>query len=253
MTTESWAGVAIAGDVSGIADAVRSRDWIDGTLADAAGTLDGLSLLADPLGDLGRAGADWLIEHVGPLSEPLDWLAGDPAGIAAHARSLRDVAGRLSAEAEELARAVGAEASGWSGVAEEAYRGWIVRRTGELRTLGAAAGMSAMISQESGGLAGAVRLMIRDAVDAVVGRLIASAAELIATAGVGTPAVVARVTALCAVWAGRISQWLKSLIGSLRELLATSDRLAALVRQRVRPQDVRPGVDPSQAPESRVR
>jgi hypothetical protein len=240
MTAGAWAEIAIAGDVAGIADAVRSREWVDGTLADAAGALDGLSLTADPLGDLGRLGADWLIEHVRPLSEPLDWLAGDPAGVAAHAWSLRDVAGRLSAEAEELARAVGAEVSGWSGVAEEAYRAWIVRRAGELRTLGVAAGTSAAITEESGGLAGAVRLMIRDAVEAVVGRLITSAAELIATGGVGTPAVVARVAALCAFWAARISRWLKALIASLRQLLARSERLAGLLRAGRRNDGVHP-------------
>jgi hypothetical protein len=72
--------------------------------------------------------------------------------------------------------------------------------------------------------------MIRDAVEAVVGRVIVGAAELIATAGVGTPAVVVRVAALCAFWAGRISRWLKALIGSLRQLLARSERLAGLLR-----------------------
>ncbi|GIE29040.1 hypothetical protein Ait01nite_020850 [Actinoplanes italicus] len=234
MISEAWAEIAIAGDVGGIADGVRGREWIDGALADAAGALDGLSLTADPLGDLGRLGVDWLIEHVRPLSEPLDWLAGDPAGIAAHAWSLRDVAGRLSAEAEELARAVGAEVPGWNGVAEEAYRAWIARRTGELRTLGVAAGTSASITEEGGGLAGAVRLMIRDAVETVVGRLITSAAELVATGGVGAPAVVVRVATLCAFWAARISRWLKALISSLRQLLARSERLAGLLQARRR-------------------
>jgi uncharacterized protein YukE len=247
MNAEAWAGVAIAEDVAGIGGAVRSRDWADGTLADVAGALDGLSAVRDPLDALKQIGADWLIEHVRPLSEPLEWLAGDPAVIATHVWSLRDVAARLSAEAEELARAVGAEVPGWSGAAEKAYRAWIVRWTGELRTLGAAAVTSAVIAEESGGLAGSVRLMIRDAVETVVGRLIAGAAELFAGAGAGagTPAVVARVAALCAVWAARISQWLKALISSLRQLLVQSDRLAATVRKRACSEPRRHAPEPS--------
>jgi uncharacterized protein YukE len=232
---DDWAGLAIADDVAAIAGTVRSREWVDGVLADVAPALDGLTLTGDPLGGVGEPGTAWLIEHVGPLAEPLDWLAGDPAGIAGQAWSLRDVAGRLSAEAEELARAVGAEVPGWSGAAEEAYRAWIVRWTGELRTLGAAASTSAEIVEASGGLVGSVRLMIRDTVETVVGRLLALAAQLFATAGAGTPVVVARAATICAAWASRISQWLKALISSLRQLLAQSDRLAATIRKRARP------------------
>ena len=66
--------------------------------------LDGLALVSDPVGSLLQYGVAWLIEHVRPLTEALDWLAGDPAQIAAHAQTWRNVAGTLRDEAERLAR-----------------------------------------------------------------------------------------------------------------------------------------------------
>jgi hypothetical protein len=58
MNAEAWAGVAIAADVAGIADTVRSREWVDGTLTDVAGALGGLSSVGDPLDALRQTGAD---------------------------------------------------------------------------------------------------------------------------------------------------------------------------------------------------
>jgi hypothetical protein len=87
--------------------------------------------------------------------------------------------------------------------------------------------------------------MIRDAVEQVVGRLIGATAESIASAGTGAPVVVARVAALCAVWAGRFSRWLKALISSLRKLLVQSDRLSGTVRKRAHAEYRRHPAEPS--------
>ncbi|MET0423458.1 MAG: hypothetical protein ABW046_06265, partial [Actinoplanes sp.] len=54
---------------------------MDGTLGAVSAGLDGLALVSDPVGALLQYGIAWLIEHVQPLSEALDWLAGDPAAI----------------------------------------------------------------------------------------------------------------------------------------------------------------------------
>ena len=59
--------------------------------------LDALALVSDPVGALLQYGIAWLIAHVKPLSEALDWLAGDPAQITAHAQTWRNVAVSLRA------------------------------------------------------------------------------------------------------------------------------------------------------------
>ncbi|MBU2670512.1 WXG100 family type VII secretion target [Actinoplanes bogorensis] len=224
-----WAGVWIAEDVELIASGVRSGSWIDGTLGVVGGALDGLALASDPVGALLQYGIAWLIEHVKPLSEALDWLAGDPAQIAAHAQTWRNVASSLAGEADELARSVRSGLTEWSGAAADAYRTWAGRREQSLRTLATAAETMGLMTEGAGALIGTVRLMVRDAVATVVSRLIVYAAELVATAGLATPLVVEQVGTLCAAWAAKIARWLRELLASLRRLLSESGRLGKLI------------------------
>ncbi|GAA3338287.1 hypothetical protein GCM10020358_46640 [Amorphoplanes nipponensis] len=220
-----WAGVWIAEDIDLVAQGVHNGSWLAGTLGLAGAGLDALALVSDPVGALLQYGIAWLIDHVRPLSEALDWLAGDPARIAAEAATWRNVAGSLTAEAEALAHAVEADLTEWSGAAATAYREWSGRRELTLRCLARAAETTATITAAAGTLIGTVRLLVRDAVATVVSRLIAYAGELIATAGLATPLVVEQVTSLCAAWGARIARWLRSLIASLRRLGEAVTRL----------------------------
>ena len=213
-----WAGVWIAEDIELIVAGVRSGSWVDGTLGVVSAGLDGLALVSDPAGALLQYGIAWLIEHVEPLSEALDWLAGDPAQVAAQAQTWRNVAGSLREQAGELARSVRWDSSEWTGAAGDAYRGHADRRAQHLRTLALAADGTALITEAAGALIGTVRIMVRDAVATVVSRLVVYAGELIATAGLAAPLVVEQVTTLCAAWGARIARWLRELIASLRKL-----------------------------------
>jgi hypothetical protein len=224
-----WAGVWIAEDIELIAHGVRSGSWVDGTLGVAGAGLDGLAFVSDPVGALLQYGIAWLIEHVKPLSEALDWLAGDPAQIAAHAQNWRKTSSSLALEADGLARSVRWDVADWSGSAAAAYRSWAAQREQSLRALGQASEAMALIIEGAGTLIGTVRMMVRDAVATVVSRLIVYAAELVATAGLAAPLVAEQVATLCASWGARIARWLKSLLSSLRKLLNESGRLAGLI------------------------
>ncbi|MFC3382905.1 WXG100 family type VII secretion target [Couchioplanes azureus] len=226
-----WAGVWIAEDIEQIAHGVQSGSWIDGTLGAVSAGLDALAFVSDPVGALLQYGVAWLLEHVKPLSEVLDWLAGNPAHIAAHAATWRNVAGRLGEEADSLARSVRDDVSEWSGVAADAYRMHADRRTQSLRALGRASEAMALMTEGAGMLIGTVRVMVRDAVATVVSRLIVYAAELAGSLGALAPLVVEQVTTLCASWAARIARWLKALVASLRRLGDAMARLARNVDQ----------------------
>ncbi|MEU8229112.1 DUF4157 domain-containing protein [Actinoplanes sp. NPDC048967] len=223
--TSPWAGVWIAEDIEQIISGVQNGSWIDGTLGVVGAGLDGLALVSDPVGALLQYGIAWLIEHVKPLSEALDWLAGDPAQIAAHAQTWRNMAAELREQSDQLVRSVRWDVSEWTGRAGEAYRRHAERRAHTLLTLSRAAEGTALITEGAGMVIGTVRLMVRDAIATVVSRLIVYAGELIATAGVATPLVAEQVTTLCAAWAAKIARWLKSLISSLRELGEAMRRL----------------------------
>ena len=213
-----WAGIWIAEDIELIVQGVQSGSWIDGTIGVVATGLDGLALVSDPAGALLQYGIAWLIEHVRPLSEALEWLAGDPAQIAAHAQTSRNVAESLRTEASELRRNVRWDIEEWTGAAADAYRRHAAQRAHTIHTLGTAADGMALITEAAGTLIGTVRLMVRDAIATVVSRLIVYAAELLASLGVATPLVYEQVATLCASWGAKIAQWIKALIDSLRRL-----------------------------------
>ncbi len=65
-------------DAAQISNGIQNNSWVDGTLGGVGGSLNMLAMAIDPLGSLVSWGVAWLMEHVKPLQEALDWLAGNP-------------------------------------------------------------------------------------------------------------------------------------------------------------------------------
>lgn len=227
----AWAGVWICEDIELIAQGVRSGSWIDGSLGVVSAGLDALAFVSDPVSALLQYGIAWLIEHVKPLSEALDWLAGDPAQITAHAQTWRNVAASLREEAAALSSAVRADVADWGGRAGPAYRTWASRQQQAITGLAQGADTLAAMTEGAAGLVAAVRLLVRDAIAACVSRLIVYAAELAATAGLATPLVVEQVTTTVASWAARIARLVRGLLASLRRLMPEIRRLGDLIEK----------------------
>ncbi|MFC0506649.1 WXG100 family type VII secretion target [Micromonospora costi] len=227
----AWAGVWILEDIELIHQGVQNGSWIDGTLGVVSAGLDALAFVSDPVGALLQYGIAWLIEHVKPLSEALDWLAGDPAQITAHAQTWRNVAASLRDEVDALAGAVRNDVADWGGAAGAAYRAWATEQHQAIGGLAEGADTMATITEATAGLVAAVRLLVRDAIATCVSRLIVYAAELVATAGLATPLVAEQVTTLVASWAARIARLLRALINSLRRLIPEVRRLAELIEK----------------------
>jgi hypothetical protein len=229
--TNPWAGVWIVEDIQLIGQGIKDSSWIGGGLGVVGASLDGLALVSDPLGSLLQYGVAWIIEHVRPLTEALDWLAGDPAQIAAHAQTWRNVAASLRGEADSLIRASRLDVSEWGGSAGPAYRSWADEQQQAINGLGEAADTMALITEGAGMLIAAVRLMVRDAIATCVSRLIVYAAEEAATLGFATPLVVEQVTTTVAAWAAKIAGWLRGLLSSLRRLIPEALRLSGLIEK----------------------
>ncbi|MEV1108196.1 WXG100 family type VII secretion target [Micromonospora sp. NPDC049751] len=227
----AWAGVWICEDIELIAQGIRSGSWIDGSLGVVSAGLDALAFVSDPVGALLQYGIAWLIEHVKPLSEALDWLAGDPAQITAHAQTWRNVATSLRDEAAELTRAVRDDVAGWGGSAGPAYRAWTAEQHQAITGLAQGADTMAAITEGAAGLVAAVRLLVRDAIATCVSRLITYAGELVFTGGLATPLVVEQVTTLVASWGARIARMLRALLASLRRLIPEVRRLGDLIEK----------------------
>jgi uncharacterized protein YukE len=229
ISADPWAGVWIAEDIETIYAGVKSGSWIDTTLGAVSAGLDALAFVSDPIGSLLQYGVAWIIEHVKPLSEALDWLAGDPGQISAHAQTWRNIAASLRERAGDLDRAVRWGTEEWKGAAADAYRTWTGQQKDAVGALAGAADTMAAITEGAGMLVAGVRMMVRDAIAVLVSRLITYAAEEVFSLGFATPLVVEQVSTLCASWAARIAKWLKGLIRSLEHLRGLAGKMGEAI------------------------
>jgi uncharacterized protein YukE len=220
-----WEGVWLAEDVSTIVAGVRSRSWVDVSIGGVSAGLDTLAFAVDPVGSVLQYGASWLMEHVRPLTEALDWLAGDPGQITAGAQTWRNVAAALHATTDDALRSVRWDTSEWEGTAGDAYRDWTSNQQNAITALATAADGMATIVEEAGFLIATVREMVRDAIAIVVSRLLDYAAEELFSLGALTGLVLNQATALCSAWGDRIARWMRKLLGSLRRLNGLADKL----------------------------
>lgn len=162
------------------------------------------------------------MEHVQPLKEALDWLAGKPDEIAAHAATWRNVATATAGIQERFVDAARSQTSGWAGASGDAYRNHATRQAD---ALGGIAKVSEGISyavEGAGLLVGMVREIVRDLIAQFVATLAARLPQWLAeaglTLGLATPVVVSQVTSLVAKWVNKIQGFIRALLTSLRRL-----------------------------------
>jgi hypothetical protein len=121
-STTWYTGLGLVEDAAQISSGIHDNSWVDSTLGGLGASLDVLGTVIDPLGSLVAWGVSWLLEHVKPLREALDWLAGNPDEIAAHAATWRNAAAFTTGAHDQCAQAVRVQTADWSGASGEAYR-----------------------------------------------------------------------------------------------------------------------------------
>ncbi|GAA2698757.1 WXG100 family type VII secretion target [Actinoplanes palleronii] len=222
-TSTTWyTGLGLAEDAAQISNGIQNGSWVDSTLGGVGGSLDLLGTVIDPLGSLAAWGIGWLMEHLQPLREALDWLAGQPDKISAHAATWRNVATAVTATHQRYADAVRDQTTGWSGASGDAYRHHAAQ---QLDALGGIAKASEGISyavEGAGLLVGLVRGIVRDLIAQFVATLATRLPQWLAeeglTLGLATPVVISQVSALVATWVNRIQGFIRALLNSLRRL-----------------------------------
>jgi hypothetical protein len=224
-----WAGIWLAEDVEAIRQGITSRSWVDSTLGGVGAGLDALATLSDPTGALMQYGLSWLIEHIRPLSAALEWLAGDPTTIADHARTWRNVATSVRADAAGLGIGTASDIPGWHGPGAAAFSSWSARQRTVLGGLATGADTMASITEGVAYLTAGVRTLVRDAIATVVSRAIEFAGEEVFSLGFATPWVIEQVSTLVAAWSARIGRLVGALTNSIARLIPMMRRLGDLI------------------------
>ncbi|BAL86475.1 hypothetical protein AMIS_12550 [Actinoplanes missouriensis 431] len=217
-------GLGLVGDVADIAEGIRNNSWVDPVLGGVGAGLDLLTLAIDPLGGLMAWGVSWLMEHVRPLREALDHLAGNADQVAAHAATWSNVSAFTSGAGQDYAGHVTTDISGWSGAAADAYRDHARRHLESLDGLATATRGIAYAVEGAGLLVALVRGIVRDLIAEFVATLAVRLPQWLAveglTLGIASPAVASQVSALVLKWSHRIQHFIRGLLTSLRHLSA---------------------------------
>jgi len=232
-STRWFSGIFLAEDIDGLLTSFSGGGWIDTTIGGVAASLDALAFITDPLGQLVAWGVGWLIEHVKPLSDALDALAGDPDQITAYAQTWQNVGQAMIGAQNGLHDAAARQITEWAGSASQAYRHLAGEHEAVLAALAKANNALAEITAGAGLLVATVRMMVRDLIADFVSVLAVRLWEWLAeeglTLGLGTPWVIAQVTTLAGKWVGRIAHLLDGLVNSLRRLAPLLRRLGSIV------------------------
>ncbi|KOX17790.1 hypothetical protein ADK67_37745 [Saccharothrix sp. NRRL B-16348] len=247
-STRSYTGIGIAESVSDLVQGIESGDWVDIGLGAAGTGLEALSVVMDPFGSVASSLVSFIIEHVGPLREALDKLAGNADAVAAHARTWKNIATAVG----EVHAAYGAEhtadTAAWAGKAADAYR---ARAADVVAVIGAAAQAASGLGSAvelAGVVVGVVRETVRDLIADLVGRLAVWAAEALTI--IGLPAAAVQASAAAAKWAARIAQLIKQLMRTMQKLMPLLRRLGDLFKQiRKKMDDLRRGGNGGKPPD----
>jgi hypothetical protein len=172
------------------------------------------------------------MEHVQPLKEALDHLAGNADEVAAHAVTWKNVAEYMATAKNDYASRVRSEVSDWLGASGDAYREHAGTHQAVLEGLSTAAAAISYAVQGAGLLVGLVRGIVRDLIAQFVATLAARLPQWLAeeglTLGLATPVVVGQVSALVAKWINKIQHFIRALLNSLRRLQPMLRRLGEI-------------------------
>ncbi|TDD06861.1 hypothetical protein E1181_11245 [Saccharopolyspora terrae] len=173
-----WAsGIGIAESVNDVSSLNEGSSWVESGLAYGGLAMEGISLAVDPIGTLLSYGLSWLIEHVQPLKEALDWFAGDPDGVAAYGKTWENVSKAVEQAASQYKDAVKADTASWTGAAGDAYRRTAAEKGEALDGAAKLAGTISSVVTIMGEVVSFVREFVRDLVADCISRLITYALE----------------------------------------------------------------------------
>ncbi|GLY70930.1 DUF6531 domain-containing protein [Amycolatopsis taiwanensis] len=222
----TWhSGINVVDDAAGVYDGVQSGSWIEGGISAIGAGMDLLTMAMNPVGTLISYGLNWLIEHVKPLKDALDHLAGDADQIAAYSQTWKNVAQAVQGAGKDLAATVEKDTANWTGPAADTYRANIKNKIDHINAASTCAETISTVVEIVGVITGAVRGLVRDMVTQAIGDFIQDALEEVFSLGLGTPVVVAQVVEQVSAWMEKIGATIKKLINSVEKLRPMMSKL----------------------------
>ncbi|WP_236796208.1 hypothetical protein [Amycolatopsis sp. GM8] len=180
---DSWHQVAISADeIKNAHGADAAAIGVELGINVASAVLDTVAFALDPLAKLIAAGLGWLIEHISFLKKPLDWVAGDPAGVNKLAEELHTIAEDLRNAGKDLDSALTAQITQWQGSGYDSFKTRMEGHKAQVDEAGHSVDIAGYVVKTTGALVAAVRTLVRDMITTVLGDIIATMLVALATA-----------------------------------------------------------------------
>ncbi|QTR03682.1 hypothetical protein J7S33_01085, partial [Saccharothrix algeriensis] len=221
-----WAtGISIAESAMDTYNGIKDGNWVEAGLGMVGLAADAAAMAIDPFGTLMSSAASFLMEHVQPLKDMLDWLAGNPPVIESYATTWNNVGTELGKVAEDYRAAVAKGTAGWEGAAAAQYLTNAQQHGDALAGAASAAGTVGTVVGMMGMVVGFVREVVRDLIADLVGKLIAWVLEAAFTLGFGTPVIVAQAVTAISKWAAKIAKIIQDLLNTIKKVSPMLKRL----------------------------
>ena len=223
-----WSGSRLLEDGVDLKEAFESNSWVAGGLAVAATVADTAAAVMDPLGEALSAGIGWIIEHLSPLKDWLNELAGDSDAVAAAASTWTNIATKLNSCAASLDTVCSSRLAGQESLAVATFKTLQAGSASHLR----------MTSQLAGAISGGLTVasmivrvvhdMVRDAIADVIGKLTSKAAIMAVSLGTAAPWAVSSLAADVSSWATRLFKEVTNVVTSAKNLKGLLDKASRL-------------------------
>jgi hypothetical protein len=212
------AGIGVAESAMDAFNGISNGDWVGGGLGVLSLAGEIASAAIDPFGYLMSSVASFLMEHMQPLKDMLDAVAGDPPVIQSYSETWGNVAKKLEDTQVEFSNTVKNGTAGWTGEAGDQYRKQAAEQAEAIGAAATVAGGISTVVMIFGEIVAFVREFIRQLIADAVGKLIAWVMETVFSLGFGTPVVVAQAVTAIAKWAAKIADKLKELCDAMRRV-----------------------------------
>lgn len=223
--TTATTGLSIVDDAKSLHDGVASGSWVEGGMGALGTGADVAAMATNPIATLISAGLGWLIEHVQPLQDALDWVAGDPAQISAYAKTWQNVSQSVSETVQQFTSTVDQGSAAWTGQAGDAYRQHAHDKIATLQAASTAAHTISTTVEMVGQVVEAIRTLVRDIVTQAIGEIIQIGLEEVLSLGLATPIVIGQVSTQVAKWSSEIAGAIKKLTGAFAKLKPMMSKL----------------------------
>jgi hypothetical protein len=228
-------GIAVIDFAVDASRAIEGGDWLEAGIDIGAAGIDLVGAIADPFGALLTSAFAWAMEHVDPLPDMLNSLAGNPDVVQANAQTWSNISAALGTASEEMERAVNEDCAPWYGPAVDAYKPVAIGEAKLIKSASVAATAVGAAVSGAGIAVSVVRTTVRDMIAEAMSDLVqwlarAAIAEAV-TLGLATPVLVADVIRIVAKWSSRVAKWLKKIVSTVKKLADLIKRLKPVLEK----------------------